>query len=376
MTAARSSRSTTATSPASIWRAISPTRRSRCAALARPSPITQLEWARQGVITKEMIYVAERENLGRKKMLDVAQEAHDDGESFGASVPLFVTPEFVRDEVARGRAIIPSNINHGELEPMVDRPQLPHQDQRQYRQLRRHLFGGRGSGEDGVGDPLGRRHGDGPLHRPQHPQHPRMDFAQFAGADRHRADLSGAGEGQRRSGQARLGVLQGHADRAVRAGRRLFHHPCRRAARLHPPHRQPRHRHRLARRLDHGEVVPGASQGKLPLRALRRDLRPDAQIRRVVLARRRLAPRLDPRRQRPRAIRRAGNARRTHQGRLGQRLPGDDRRPRPRAAAQDQDQCRQAAQGMRRGAVLYARARSSPTSRRPTTTSPRRSAPP
>ena len=82
-------------------------------------PITQLEWARKGIITKEMIYVAERENLGRKKMLDVAQEAHDDGESFGASVPLFVTPEFVRDEVARGRAIIPSNINHGELEPMA-----------------------------------------------------------------------------------------------------------------------------------------------------------------------------------------------------------------------------------------------------------------
>src|SRR5580704_1702095 len=74
-------------------------------------PITQLEWARKGVITKEMIYVAERENLGRKTMLDVAQEAHDDGESFGASVPLFVTPEFVRDEVARGRAIIPGNIN-------------------------------------------------------------------------------------------------------------------------------------------------------------------------------------------------------------------------------------------------------------------------
>jgi phosphomethylpyrimidine synthase len=82
-------------------------------------PITQLEWARAGVITKEMIYVAERENMGRKKMLDVAQERHDDGESFGAAVPLFVTPEFVRDEVARGRAIIPSNINHGELEPMA-----------------------------------------------------------------------------------------------------------------------------------------------------------------------------------------------------------------------------------------------------------------
>jgi len=82
-------------------------------------PLTQLEWARAGVITKEMIYIAERENFGRKKMLETAQAARADGESFGASVPLFVTPEFVRDEVARGRAIIPSNVNHGELEPMI-----------------------------------------------------------------------------------------------------------------------------------------------------------------------------------------------------------------------------------------------------------------
>src|SRR3974390_3077723 len=82
-------------------------------------PLTQLEWARAGVITKEMIYIAERENFGRNKMLDVAQAAREDGESFGAAVPLFVTPEFVREEVARGRAIIPSNINHGELEPMI-----------------------------------------------------------------------------------------------------------------------------------------------------------------------------------------------------------------------------------------------------------------
>jgi phosphomethylpyrimidine synthase len=88
-------------------------------ASSQQHPLTQLEWARAGVITKEMIYIAERENLGRKKMLDVAQAAREDGESFGASVPLFVTPEFVRDEVARGRAIIPSNINHGELEPMI-----------------------------------------------------------------------------------------------------------------------------------------------------------------------------------------------------------------------------------------------------------------
>jgi phosphomethylpyrimidine synthase len=89
------------------------------AAASGDHPITQLEWARLGVITKEMIYIAERENLGRKTMLESAQAAHDDGESFGASVPLFITPEFVRSEVARGRAIIPANINHAELEPMI-----------------------------------------------------------------------------------------------------------------------------------------------------------------------------------------------------------------------------------------------------------------
>ncbi|HET9714974.1 MAG TPA: phosphomethylpyrimidine synthase ThiC [Pseudolabrys sp.] len=84
-----------------------------------PHPLTQLEWARAGVITKEMIYIAERENLGRKMMLERAEAALADGESFGASVPAFITPEFVRSEVARGRAIIPSNIKHAELEPMI-----------------------------------------------------------------------------------------------------------------------------------------------------------------------------------------------------------------------------------------------------------------
>ena len=83
------------------------------------APITQYEFARAGIITKEMIYVAERENLGRKQALERAQAALADGESFGASIPPFITPEFVRQEIARGRAIIPSNINHAELEPMI-----------------------------------------------------------------------------------------------------------------------------------------------------------------------------------------------------------------------------------------------------------------
>ncbi len=77
--------------------------------------ITQLAYARAGIITPEMEYVAIRENLGR----EAARNQVRDGESFGASLPDHVTPEFVREEIARGRAIIPANINHPELEPMI-----------------------------------------------------------------------------------------------------------------------------------------------------------------------------------------------------------------------------------------------------------------
>ena len=83
------------------------------------SPVTQFEFARAGIVTEEMIYVAHRENLCRERVLDVARERIADGESFGAAIPEFVTPEFVREEVARGRAIIPANVNHPELEPVV-----------------------------------------------------------------------------------------------------------------------------------------------------------------------------------------------------------------------------------------------------------------
>jgi phosphomethylpyrimidine synthase len=88
-------------------------------AVSTDKPITQLEYARAGIITKEMLYVAHRENLGRQEALERAKAAIADGEGFGASIPEFVTPEFVRDEVARGRAVIPANINHAELEPQI-----------------------------------------------------------------------------------------------------------------------------------------------------------------------------------------------------------------------------------------------------------------
>ena len=79
------------------------------------SGVTQLEYARKGIITPEMEYVSIRENLRRQEN----DGAIRDGEPFGAEIPDFVTPDFVRSEVARGRAIIPANINHPELEPVI-----------------------------------------------------------------------------------------------------------------------------------------------------------------------------------------------------------------------------------------------------------------
>src|SRR5215216_3888118 len=81
--------------------------------------VTQYEFAKAGIVTQEMVFVAHRENLAREAALAEAQEKIAEGESFGASIPRIVTPEFVRDEVARGRAIIPANINHPEVEPMA-----------------------------------------------------------------------------------------------------------------------------------------------------------------------------------------------------------------------------------------------------------------
>ena len=78
--------------------------------------VTQMAYARAGIVTPEMEFVAIRENLGRKAQ---AEALARDGESFGAAIPDFITPEFVRDEIAQGRAIIPSNINHPEAEPMA-----------------------------------------------------------------------------------------------------------------------------------------------------------------------------------------------------------------------------------------------------------------
>jgi phosphomethylpyrimidine synthase len=93
--------------------------------------VSQMHYARKGIVTPEMEYVAIRENLGRELLRQAAhlepassevetrRRETRDGQDFGAAIPDYVTPEFVRDEVARGRAIIPSNVNHPEAEPMA-----------------------------------------------------------------------------------------------------------------------------------------------------------------------------------------------------------------------------------------------------------------
>ena len=95
---------------------------------AKSHPVTQLWYARQGIVTPEMEYISIRENLGRERALELLENKkgarnilnqQHRGQGFGAKIPDYITPEFVRDEVAAGRAIIPANINHPELEPMI-----------------------------------------------------------------------------------------------------------------------------------------------------------------------------------------------------------------------------------------------------------------
>jgi len=80
--------------------------------------VSQMHYARRGIVTPEMEFVAIRENQKREGLTELLLRQHP-GESFGAAIPKLITPEFVRDEIARGRAIIPANINHPELEPVI-----------------------------------------------------------------------------------------------------------------------------------------------------------------------------------------------------------------------------------------------------------------
>ncbi len=293
--------------------------------------VTQLEKARLGMVTPEMRRVAERE-------------------------PHLSAEQAIRDEVAAGRLIIPANKVHlsYHLDPMAIGRASAHQDQRQHRRVAGLLEYRRRGGEAALGDPLGRRHGDGPVDRRQARRVPRRHLARLDGADRHRADLLDDHRPQARGPQ-----LQGdprHPRAPGQAGRRLLHHPRRRFAPAPALRREAADRHRLARRLAARQVDAGARQAEPDVRDFRRHLRPDARIRRHLLAGRRPAPGRPRRRQRRRPAGRARDPRRADRAGLGQRGAGDDRRARPRALRPDRIQHEAAAPALPRRALLRARA--------------------
>ena len=176
---------------------------------ARPGAnVSQMHYARKGIVTPEMEYVAVRENLGREPIASAGPRRP----GFRRRRSPITSPP--NSSATRSRAAArssPRNINHPESEPMaigrnflvkinanIGNSAVASRRRRRGRQ-------------DGLVDPLGRRHGDGPLHRPQHPRHPRMDHPQQPRADRHRPHLPGAREGRRRRRGADLGDLPRHA---------------------------------------------------------------------------------------------------------------------------------------------------------------------
>ncbi len=262
--------------------------------------VTQLHYARQGIITPEMEFIAIRENLGREQ--HATRNTHHaprnlGGQSFGASIPDFITPEFVRSEVARGRAIIPANINHPESEPMI---------------IGRNFL-----------VKINANIGNSAVASSIEEEVEKMRWSAKWGADTVMDLSTGKNIHETREWIIRnspvpigtvpiyqaLEKVDGKAEELTwevyrdtlieqcEQGVDYFTVHAGRAAALHPDDRQPRHRHRLARRLDHGQVVPRASPGELPLHALPRDLRDHARLRRRLQPRRRPAPRLDCRRQ-------------------------------------------------------------------------------
>ena len=228
-----------------------------------------------GIITPEMEYVAIRENLGREKLREAAAR---DGESFGAAIPDYVTPEFVRDEVARGRAIIPANINHTESEPMVIGRNFL---------VKINANIGNSAVTSSVAEEVDKlvwaiRWGADTVMdlRPAGTSTPPANGSSATARCRS-ARCRSTRRWRRSNGKAEdltweifRDTLIEQAEQGVdyftiHAGVRLAYIPltAKRVTGIVSP-----------RRLDHGQVVPGASQGELPLRALRRDLRDHAGL--------------------------------------------------------------------------------------------------
>ena len=255
--------------------------------------------------------------------------------------------EFVRAEVARGRAIIPANISHLELEPMIIGRNFL---------VKINANIGNSAVESSIDDEV-----------------EKLQWATLWGADTVMDLSTGKNIHETREWIVRnspvpIGTVPIYQalekvggrpeDLTWEIYRDTLIEQCEQGVdyftvhagvllRYVPLTAQARHRHRLARRIDPGEVVPGAPPGELPLHALPRDLRDHARVRRLVLARRRAAARLDCRRQRRGAVRGAEDAGRADAHRLGVRRPGDERGPRSRPHASHQGEHGEAARMVR-----------------------------
>jgi phosphomethylpyrimidine synthase len=226
--------------------------------------VSQMHYARKGVITPEMEYIAIRENqridLLKEQLngqYEVMSHQHP-GQSFGANTPKgYITPEFVRQEVACGRAVIPSNINHPESEPMIIGRNFL---------VKINANIGNSSVTSSIEEEVEKtvwacRWGADTI----------MDLS--TGKNIHETrewiirnspvpigtDLPGLRESKWQSRRPDLGAFQGYFDRTGRTRGRLFHHPCRGTAALCAAYRETHHWYRITRRFHHGQMVFGTS---------------------------------------------------------------------------------------------------------------------
>ncbi len=266
----------------------------------REGPIvTQMHFARKGIVTEEMEFVA-RAGRARPRAGAERGRARPDGHPGERPAP-------------RARAD-------------GDRHREPLQDQREHRHLRRHLVARRGGRQAPALGPLRRGHGDGPLDRAQDPRSPRGDHPRLAASrsGRFRSTRSSSAAGKVEAITPRADPRRDRGPGA--AGRRLHDDPRRDPSPPPAARRGPRHRDRLARRVDPRAVDDVPPRREPALHALRRDLRDLPPLRRHVLSRRLASPGLAPRRLRRGAVRRARHARRADAARVGARRPGDGRR--------------------------------------------------
>jgi phosphomethylpyrimidine synthase len=207
--------------------------------------VSQMHYARRGIVTPEMEFIAIRENLKREDALRTLPELvtrQHPGQSFGASIPVMVTPEFVRSEVARGRAIIPANINHPESEPMIIGRNFLVKINANignsavsssiYEEVEKMTWSTRWGGDTVMDLSTGKNiHGRA------------NGLSAMSGADRHGADLSGAGKGRR---QAEDLTLEMYRDTLIEQASRVRLLTILRVLPLHPDDRQAHDWHRLA----------------------------------------------------------------------------------------------------------------------------------